>query len=126
MSNASQVHAAVILAVAVREEPALCRAGPNLGPQPASEAAANEVGAAPAARCIIPGCVFPAWDPPTGRCHYHVVLDEEAELFQGCQPSRHVLAQALLGVPDPEIEEYRQQQKRMRAIVRELFLRGVA
>ena len=95
--------------------------------KPASSAAIGALTPAPPpGRCIEPGCVFPAWDPATRRCHYHVVLESEAELFESCQPILQILAFYMVHGPDPDIEEYRRQQKRMQAIVRELFQRGVA
>jgi len=78
------------------------------------------------ARCSEPGCVFPAWDAATGRCRYHVVVEEEAEKFESSQPILEILRLYKVRGPDPEIEEYRRQQKRMQATVRELFLSGVA
>ena len=95
--------------------------------KPAPTAAINVLPPPPApGRCAEPGCVFPAWHPRTRYCHYHVVLETEAELFESCQPILEILALYMRFGPDPEFEEYDRQQKRMQAIVRDLFQRGVA
>jgi len=127
MSSTSRVVPPTFLEPADFDDPASPRAATLTLTKPPSEADKTRTRAAPASdRCSVAGCVFPAWEPATGRCHYHVAFDEEAEFFQSCQPTLHVIAQYLLGVPEPEIEEYLRQQKRMRAIVRGLFLQGVA
>jgi len=112
---------------ALRGDSAPLRPEPAAFAKPAPSAAINAMTPAPApGRCAEPGCVFPVWHSRTRYCHYHIVLETEAELFESCQPILLILAFYMRVGPDPEMEEYRRQQKRLQAIVLELFRRGVA
>ena len=79
-------------------------------------------------RCTTRGCVFPASDLQTGRCHSHDLQESEPALFESLQPILHVLAQAkfALASQDCELEDERRLQRRLKAALRRAFLEGGA
>ena len=78
----------------------------------------------PSARCSVKGCVFPAPLPGHTMCHYHELLqsDAEAELFQSQQPTLLLSLQAPFGIPDDEPDDSRQQDRKRQAAEREAFI----
>lgn len=76
----------------------------------------------PAARCSVRGCVFPVSIPGHDQCHYHDLLQSEAELFQSHQPSHLLSLQAPFGIPDEEPDDSRQQDRKRQAAEREAFV----
>jgi len=78
----------------------------------------------PSARCSVKGCVFPAPLHAHPMCHYHELLqsDAEAEHFQSHQPTRLLSLRAPFGIPDEEPDDSRLRERRRQAAEREAFL----
>ena len=99
----------------------------HVGPLPFSQIAAISPIAerptfAPTAHCAVKGCVFPASAEGGAECHYHNLLRTEAVLFQSHQPSHLLLLQAPLGLPEEEIDDSREQDRKRLAAEREEFV----
>jgi len=75
-------------------------------------------------RCSVKGCVFPAPLPGGTMCHYHELLQSEAdaELFESRQPTLLLSLYAPFGIPDEEPDDSRQQDRKRQATEREAFL----
>lgn len=80
----------------------------------------------PSARCSVKGCVFPAPVPEHTMCHYHELLqsDAEAEHFQSQQPTLLLSLYAPFGIPDEEPDDSRHKDRKRQAAEREAFLLG--
>ena len=76
----------------------------------------------PSRRCAVKGCVFPVSIQGHNQCHYHDLLQSEAELFQSHQPSHLLSLQAPFGIPDEEPDDSRQQDRKKLAAERESFI----
>ncbi len=76
----------------------------------------------PSARCSVKGCVFPTPSRGSAICHYHELLQSEAELFQSHQPSHLLSLHAPFGIPDNEPDDSRQQDRKRQAAEREAFI----
>lgn len=76
----------------------------------------------PSVRCSVKGCVFPVSIQGHSQCHYHDLLQSEAQLFQSHQPSHLLSLQAPFGIPDEEPDDSRQQDRKKLAAERESFI----
>ncbi len=72
-------------------------------------------------RCQEKGCVFPAL-PATGKCLHHERQQLEPELYETHQPIAAVVDRGKFGVPDPDFEDTRQQDRRRLATQVQSFL----
>jgi len=77
-------------------------------------------------RCGVKGCIFPAASVSTGRCLVHDRAEKEPKHFLSVQPSILLLDQAKFGIPDPDYEDLRAQDRRRLAALRERFREEVA
>ena len=99
-------------------------------PQPSTPLSASQsekpatapVSPLPVARCSVKGCVFPVSTPGHNQCHYHDLLQSEAELFQSHQPSHLLALHAPFGIPDEEPDDSRQKDRKRQAAEREAFI----
>ncbi len=75
-------------------------------------------------RCSVKGCVFPAPIQGSTTCHYHELLQSDAEAphFQSHQPSHLLSLYAPFGVPEAEPDDSRQQDRKRQDAEREAFL----
>jgi hypothetical protein len=55
-------------------------------------------------------------------CHYHELLQSEAELFQSHQPTLLLCRQAPFGLPEEEPDDSRQEDRKRLAAEREAFI----
>jgi len=80
--------------------------------------------ASPSGRCSVKAYVFPAPIQEHAMCHYHALLqsDAEAEHFRSHQPTLMLSLQAPFGIPDEEPDDSRQQDRKRQAAEREAFL----
>ena len=76
----------------------------------------------PSPRCSVKGCVFPAPDAETKRCHYHELLHSEGEIFQSHQPTYLLSLHAPFGIADEEPDNTRREDRKRKAAEREKFL----
>ena len=81
-------------------------------------------GAAPAGRCRVKGCIYPATEIELGLCIRHVHQEEEPQFFQSRQPSLRVLETAKYGMTT-EHEDGRIRRKLNKIEQRQAFLKGV-